>query len=114
MTRDSRLIGNAYLRSTDRETFEVIPCVNADGHRTSWDICYPSESDASGVGVVASCYGTLEQAHAMAAALSATDKERVLREALEQIAHGEDLTREDCRQIALRCPQVSKRGRYCA
>lgn len=63
--------------ATEAAAFEVRPCVDTNGNRTSWDICYPSEPDAAGVGVVASCYGTREQADTMAASLTPATDERI-------------------------------------
>ena len=60
--------------NTQSDVVEVRPCMDATGERrVSWDICQKAEPDAIGVGVIASCYGTYEQACIMAASLSTKD-----------------------------------------
>lgn len=40
----------------DEKGWGVRQCINREGHITSYDVCHPSEPNATGVAVVASVY----------------------------------------------------------
>lgn len=76
-----------------------------------WKAADLIEQQAAQIAALSARPATLTEIETVARPADRDMVEKML-EALEEIAHGDDLTREDCRYIALKCPIVDPRNRY--